>query len=165
MEKTALKKIDYRVLGLIPRGERRVVTKDIERTLHVCERTVRHSVERLRKNGVPIVAERIGKSYGLYIARTEDERAAGLVSLKNQVATTQRNIKAVQQSKLNTWHYDLRDPDWRKKATGKQRVQIGKEEFTFTAELEGDDTQEGYVTIPDEMMNAIKKAQAQAGQG
>lgn len=163
--KPVLSDFDYQVLSLIPRGERRIVSREIQSILHASERLVRDSIERLRKNGVPIVADRVSKNKGMYIATTSEEKNIGLSSLRNQVMTTQKTIAQVQQSKLNTWHYDLRDPDWRKKATGKQRVQIDKEEFTFTAELEGDDTQEGYVTIPDEMMNAIKKAQAQAGQG
>lgn len=163
--KPVLSDFDYQVLSLIPRGERRIVSREIQSILHASERLVRDSIERLRKNGVPIVADRVSKNKGMYIATTSEEKNIGLSSLRNQVMTTQKTIAQVQQSKLNTWHYDLRDPDWRKKATGKQRVQIGKEEFTFTAELEGDDTQEGYVTIPDEMMNTIKKAQAQAGQG
>lgn len=163
--KPVLSDFDYRVLSLIPRGERRIVSREIQSILHASERLVRDSIERLRKNGVPIVADRVSKNKGMYIATTSEEKNIGLSSLRNQVMTTQKTIAQVQQSKLNTWHYDLRDPDWRKKATGKQRVQIGEKEFTFTAELEGDDTQEGYVTIPDEMMNAIKKAQAQAGQG
>lgn len=163
--KPVLSDFDYQVLSLIPRGERRVVSREIQSILHASERLVRDSIERLRKNGVPIVADRVSKNKGMYIATTSEEKNIGLSSLRNQVMTTQKTIAQVQQSKLNTWHYDLRDPDWRKKATGKQRAQIGKEEFTFTAGLEGDDTREGYVTIPDEMMNAIKKAQAQAGQG
>ena len=163
--KPVLSDFDYQVLSLIPRGERRIVSREIQSILHASERLVRDSIERLRKNGVPIVADRVSKNKGMYIATTSEEKNIGLSSLRNQVMTTQKTIAQVQQSKLNTWHYDLRDPDWRKKATGKQRVQIGEKEFTFTAELEGDDTQEGYVTIPDEMMNAIKKAQAQAGQG
>lgn len=163
--KPVLSDFDYQVLSLIPRGERRIVSREIQSILHASERLVRDSIERLRKNGVPIVADRVSKNKGMYIATTSEEKNIGLSSLRNQVMTTQKTIAQVQQSKLNTWHYDLQDPDWRKKATGKQRVQIGEKEFTFTAELEGDDTQEGYVTIPDEMMNAIKKAQAQAGQG
>lgn len=163
--KPVLSEFDYQVLNLIPRGEGRIVSSEIEKILNASKRRVFAATERLKKNGVPIVAERIGNNKGIYIATTPEEKSVGLVSLRNHAKTIQERVKQVEQSKLNTWHYDLRDPDWRKKATGKQRVQIGKEEFTFTAGLEGDDTQEGYVTIPDEMMNAIKKAQAQSGQG
>ncbi|MDT2743916.1 hypothetical protein P7H26_04960 [Enterococcus asini] len=163
--KPVLSEFDYQVLSLIPRGERRIVSREIQSILHASERLVRDSIERLRKNGVPIVADRVTKNKGMYIATTPEEKNVGLVSLQNQVKTTQKTIADVRQSKLNTWDYDLQDPEWREKATGEQVVEIDGKEFSFHAELAGGDTRKGYVTIPEETMNAIKNTLAQKHQG
>lgn len=163
--KPVLTDFDYQVLKLIPRGEGRIVSREIESLLNTNKRRIFASTERLKKDGVPIVAERIGNSKGLYIATTPDEKSAGLVSLRNQAKSINDRVKQVEQSKLNTWDYDLQDPEWREKATGEQVVEIDGKEFSFHAELAGGDTRKGYVTIPEETMNAIKNTLAQKHQG
>lgn len=113
-----MKDIDFQVLKLIPSSEKRITTREISKLLRISERQVFSSTERLKKAGVPIVSERIGNK-GMFIARTEEERQIGLTSFKNQIRAMEERLKQVENARLETWNYDLKDPQWRERATGR----------------------------------------------
>lgn len=148
--------IDYRVLKLIPSSEKRITTGEISKLLGISVRQVFSSTERLKKAGVPIVSERIGNK-GMFIARTEKERQIGLTSFKSQIRAMEERLKQVKNAKLETWNYDLKDPQWRDKAEIPQRVVVNGKEFTVYFELAGDDTTKGHIAIPNELIAEIKK--------
>ncbi|MBM7712439.1 MULTISPECIES: helix-turn-helix domain-containing protein [Enterococcus] len=157
-----MKDIDYQVLKLIPSSEKRITTREISKLLRISERQVFSSTERLKKAGVPIVSERIGNK-GMFIARTEEERQIGLTSFRSQIRAMEERLKQVENARLETWNYDLKDPQWRKRATGTQRVKLNGKEFTLNFELSGDDTTKGYATIPDEFFVEIEKMKNKDG--
>ncbi|MDT2770237.1 hypothetical protein P7H46_05185 [Enterococcus pseudoavium] len=157
-----MKDIDYQVLKLIPSSEKRITTREISKLLRISERQVFSSTERLKKAGVPIVSERIGNK-GMFIARTEEERQIGLTSFRSQIRAMEERLKQVENARLETWNYDLKDPQWRKRATGTQRVKLNGKEFTLDFELAGDDTTKGYATIPDEFFVEIEKMKNKDG--
>lgn len=157
-----MKDIDYQVLKLIPSSEKRITTREISKLLRISERQVFSCTERLKKAGVPIVSERIGNK-GMFIARTEEERQIGLTSFRSQIRAMEERLKQVENARLETWNYDLKDPQWRKRATGTQRVKLNGKEFTLNFELSGDDTTKGYATIPDEFFAEIEKMKNKDG--
>lgn len=157
-----MKDIDYQVLKLIPSSEKRITTREISKLLRISERQVFSSTERLKKAGVPIVSERIGNK-GMFIARTEEERQIGLTSFRSQIRAMEERLKQVENARLETWNYDLKDPQWRKRATGTQRVKLNGKEFTLDFELAGDDTTKGYAAIPDEFFVEIEKMKNKDG--
>lgn len=157
-----MKDIDYQVLKLIPSSEKRITTREISKLLRISERQVFSSTERLKKAGVPIVSERIGNK-GIFIARTEEERQIGLTSFRSQIRAMEERLKQVENARLETWNYDLKDPQWRERATGPQRVKLNGKEFTLDFELAGDDTTKGYAKIPNEFFAEIEKMKNKDG--
>jgi hypothetical protein len=66
-------------------------------------------------------------------------------------------VQTMNKAHLNTWEYDLNDPDWRERNTGQLLVQNGGKQFKVTAKLLGDDTTAGEITLPKELIESLPK--------
>lgn len=152
-----LNKIDEDVLGLIPVGESRILTRDLVSMVGVSERMVRESIERLRKR-VPIVASR-EKPFGLYIASDEDEFQRGIAAFENQAKTMMKNAEQLRNTHLKTWRYDLNNPLWRDKAQTDWRIMLDNGyEVVAKFELDGEDTTSGVMTLPPEIAEIVQES-------
>ncbi|EOT47142.1 hypothetical protein OMY_01395 [Enterococcus sulfureus ATCC 49903] len=152
-----LNKIDEDVLGLIPVGESRILTKDIVSMVGVSERMVRESIERLRKR-VPIVASR-EKPFGLYIASDEDEFQRGIAAFENQAKTMMKNAEQLRNTHLKTWRYDLNNPLWRSHAQEELHLFMDNHELIAQFELDGEDTTSGVMTLPPEIAKMVDEGE------
>lgn len=107
MDKIELSVIQESVLEQIPRSsENPKRISDIATATGLSTREVHSVINTLTMKGIPVCASRSGESKGVYIPLTEQERAAGLVSLQNQVTDMTNRVKNVKQADLK-WHKKL----------------------------------------------------------
>ena len=71
------------------------------------ERTVYEVINRLRKQGVPVCANRSGDDRGYFIAETEEERREGLAAYKSQVKDMTQLIDQIESADLDGWRESL----------------------------------------------------------
>lgn len=67
--------------------------KDITRVTGIKKRTVEQIIVRLRnKFGIPVYALKRDDYHGYFIARTEEERQAGIAAYRKQIDTSIKNL-------------------------------------------------------------------------
>lgn len=67
--------------------------KDITRVTGIKKRTVEQIIVRLRnKFGIPVYALKRDDYHGYFIARTEEERQAGIAAYRKQIDTSLKNL-------------------------------------------------------------------------
>ncbi|KRK48137.1 hypothetical protein FC96_GL001869 [Secundilactobacillus kimchicus JCM 15530] len=102
--------MDLAVLKCLHVGATSKVTmKELKLRTQMSQRAIYDAIEVLRASGIPIMASRQGNNGGYFIAETENEKQAGIAQYKKQIATEQRNLKALQQAELSGWQMALED--------------------------------------------------------
>lgn len=93
---------EKQVFMLLPMGASTLIsTQDIQNILDIDERHVRGIIERLIFDyGIPIGSMR-DKRHGYFIAETEEEKRAGIASLKQQTETMQKRAEKVKEADLS----------------------------------------------------------------
>ncbi|MBO0481811.1 hypothetical protein [Candidatus Enterococcus courvalinii] len=102
--------IEEGVLQCIPLGsERKVAIKELSSLVDLDERSIYEVINRLRKKGIPVCAQRSGKleERGYYIATNEQERSEGLAAYKSQVQDMSKLIEDIEAAELDTWQQRL----------------------------------------------------------
>lgn len=78
--------------------------KDITRVTGIKKRTVEQMIVRLRnKFGIPVYALKRDDYHGYFIARTEEERQAGIAAYRKQIETSTKNLKVMVELDLQAY--------------------------------------------------------------
>lgn len=119
-----LSMIEFKVLSILPRGAGYpITTRNICKATQLSVRDVRAAVSNLiGLHGVPIVANRNGRSSGLFIATDQDELNIGIASFKSQVTTMNARISAIEQADLKGWERQLQ-PDIKRLSDAERHIQ------------------------------------------
>lgn len=156
--KPDLTETDFLVLGIIKQHSthNRILAKDIIKETSQTYKQLKISVKRLRKNGIPIGASK-ANPMGYWIARTKEEIAESNLLYEAQAYSMLDTVKTMNKAHLNTWEYDLNDPNWRERNIGQLKVENGGKQFKVTAKLLGEDTTAGEITLPKELIESLPK--------
>lgn len=108
MTKIFLTQREKLILRQIATSETGYITRqDISNRFRLSERSIKHTIQQLRKKGVPVMADRVQKK-GYWLPKTEQERMFGLTPYRNQIQEELRILNAMETSNLN-YSYSLED--------------------------------------------------------
>lgn len=90
------------VLGMIPKGIKKPVTvAEISQATGISVRNVRKLLRVLLMTyNIPIGGSRSGGRYGIFIATTDEERAAAIAPLANNAKEIQRRVNKLRRMQL-----------------------------------------------------------------
>jgi len=154
-----LTKDDLLVLAIIKRRstENRILAKDVIRQTGQTYTQFKHSVKRLRKNGIPIGATK-AEPMGYWLAGTKEEIAESNRLYEAQAKSMLDTVATMNRARLNTWEIDLNNPGWRGRNTGLLEVEYNGKKYIVSAELDGDDTVNGSISFPPELQKELSGA-------